>query len=71
MIIVIRKDLPERDGEAVLLRGDSSSPGRWVTNCKGGKYDVRAGGMMRILRALEVRGKWCFQAKHVAGVEIL
>ena len=30
---------------------------------------VRAGGLMRILGALEVRGKWCFQAKHVAGVD--
>ena len=58
MIIVIRKDLPERDGEAVLLRGDSSSPGRWVTNCKGGKYDVRAGGMMRIPSQTDEGGKY-------------
>lgn len=25
---------------------------------------------MRILRVYEVRNKWCFQAKYLAGVEI-
>ena len=69
VMIVIRKDLPGRAGEAVLLRGDNSSAVQWVTNCRGGKDDVRAGGLMRIIGALEVRGKWCFQAKHVAGVD--
>ena len=69
VIIVIRKDLPGRAGEAVLLRGDNSSTVQWVTNCRGGENDVRAGGLMRILGALEIRGKWCFQAKHVAGVD--
>ena len=68
MMIVIRKDLPGRDGEAVLMRGDNSSAVEWVTNCRGGNDNVRAGGLMRILGALEVRRKWCFQAKHVAGV---
>ena len=67
--IVIRKDLPDRAGEAVLMRGDNSSAVQWVTNCKGGNDDLRAGGLIRILGALEVRGKWCFQAKHVAGVD--
>ena len=69
VMIAIRKDRPGRAGEAVLLRGDKSSAVQWVTNCKGGKDNVRAGGLMRILGALEVRGKWCFQAKHVAGVD--
>ena len=69
VMIVIRKDLPGRAGEAVLMRGDNSSVVQWVTNCKGGKDDVRAGGLMRILGALEVRGNWCFQAKHVAGMD--
>ena len=66
---MIRKYLPGRDVEAVLMRGYDSSAVQWVSNCKGGKDDVRAGGLMRILGALDVRGKWCFQAKHVAGVD--
>ena len=41
-----------------------------MLNCKGGKDDVRVGGLMRSLGALEVKGKCCFQAKHVAGVDI-
>ena len=69
VMIVIRKDLPGWAGEAVLLREDNSSAVHWATNCRGGKNDVRAGGLMRILGALEVRGKWCFQAKHVVGVD--
>ena len=34
-----------------------------------GKDAVRAGGLMRILGTLKVGGNWCFQAKHVAGVD--
>ena len=34
-----------------------------------GKDDVRAGGLIKILGAVEVRGKWCFQAEHVVGVD--
>ena len=37
VMIVIRKDLPGRAGEAVLLRGDNSSAVQWVTNCRGRK----------------------------------
>ena len=69
VMIVIKKDQPGRDGEAVLMRGDNSSAVQWVLNYKGGKDDVRVGGMMRILRTLEVRGEWCFQAKNLAGVD--
>ena len=67
VMIVIRKDLPRRDGEAVLMRGDNSTAVQWVLKYKGSKDDVRAGDMMRILGALEVK-KWCFQARHVADV---
>ena len=69
VMIVIRKDRPGRVGEPVLMRGDSSSAVQWVKNCKGGKGEVRSGGMMRILGVLEQIGGWCFQAKHVRGVE--
>ena len=37
MMIVIRRDLPSRDGEAVLMRGDNSSSVQWVLNCKGSR----------------------------------
>ena len=56
VMIVIKKDRPGRAGEAVLLRGDNSSAVQWVRNCRGGKDDVRAGGLMRILSTLEVKG---------------
>ena len=51
------------------MKGDNSSVVQWVLNCKGRKDDVRAEGLMRTLGALEVKGKWCFQAKHVVGVD--
>ena len=40
---------------------------QWVLTWKGGKDEERTGGLMRILGALEVKGKWCFQIKYVAG----
>ena len=38
-------------------------------NCKEGKDDVRAWGMTRTLKALEVKMKCCFQPWHVVGVD--
>ena len=35
VIVVTRKELPEREGEAVLMRGDNTSAVRWVLNYKG------------------------------------
>lgn len=32
-----------------------------------GENGVNAGGMMRIVGALEVKGKWSFQVRHVVG----
>ena len=29
---------------------------------------VRVGALMRIMGALEAKGGWCFQARHVRGV---
>ena len=69
VMIVIKKDKPGRVGEPVLMRGDSSSAVQWVKNCKGGKGEVRSGGMMRFFGVLEQIGGWCFQVKHVRGVE--
>ena len=53
------------------MRGDNSSAVQWASKCKGGKDDVRARGLIRILGALEVKGNWVFQTKHVSGVYIL
>lgn len=39
------------------MKGDNSSVVNWVSNCKGGKDDVRAGDSMRVLGALEVKRK--------------
>ena len=69
VIIAIRKDLPRREGEAVMMRGDNSSTVQWMLNFEGGKNDARAGGLMRILDALELEGRWRSQAKYVAGVD--
>lgn len=57
-MIVLRKDVLRREGEAILTRGDNASAVQWVLNYKGGGYDVRARAVMRILGALE--GKRCF-----------
>ena len=57
VMIAIRQDLPSRDGEAMLMRGDNSSAVEWVLNCKWGIDDVRAEGQIRIPGALEVKGK--------------
>ena len=41
-----------------------------MITCKGGgKVEVRAGALMRILGALETKGGWCFQEKPVKGVD--
>ena len=69
VMIVIRKDRPGRVGEPALMRGDRSPAVQWVKNCKEGKGEVTSGGMMTILEVLEKIGGWCFQAKHVSGVE--
>ena len=37
VMIVIRNELPGREGEAVLMRGDNTSAVQWVLNCQGGK----------------------------------
>lgn len=69
VMITIRKGLPRREGEAMLMRGDNSSVAMWVSNHKGGTVDLRAGGLMRVLGALEIKGRWCSQVKHMAGVD--
>lgn len=65
-MLVTKEGLPRMEGEAVLIKGDNA----WaVVELQGGKNDLRAGDMMKIVGALEVKGKWCFREKHVAGVD--
>lgn len=40
-----------------------------MLNNKGDKDGVWAEGMIRMLGVTQVKGKWCLQAKHMAGVE--
>ena len=68
-MIVIKKDRPVKEGNSVLMRGDSSSAVQWVISCGRGKGEERSGRMMRIMGMLERIGRWSFQANHVRGVE--
>ena len=70
VMIVIRKHGPGTVGEAVLMRGDSSSAVQWVKNCKRGKWKVRSGGTMTVFGGVTAdRGVVLLQAKHVRGVD--
>lgn len=51
-MIVTRNELPELEGEVVLMRGGNAPPVQWVLNC------MRARGVMRILGVVEVGVKW-------------
>ena len=35
----------------------------------GGKKQERIGAWMRMMGALEARGRWCFQARHVREID--
>lgn len=59
VVIAIRKTLPKRESEGVLM-SDYSSAVHLVVNCKGGKNDVMARGMRRIYKVLGVKRRCCF-----------
>ena len=41
-----------------------------MINCEGGRREeVRPGALMKMMEALETQGGWCFQVKHVRGVD--
>ena len=61
-------DLPENEGDPILMRGDSVSAVSWINLC-GGSRDTRAGLVMRLLGRLELTSGWCLVAKHIPGVE--
>ena len=70
VMIDIRGERPARRGEAVLMRADNEAAVAWVKRCQGrGKKQVRVGALMRMMVALEARGEWCFQARHVQGID--
>ena len=67
---MMRGDRPEKKGATVLMRGDNLSAVQWVIDCtQGEREEARTGALMRMLGALETQGGWCFQAKHVRGVD--
>ena len=52
------------------MRADNEAAVAWVKRCQGrGKKQVRVGALMRMMVALEARGEWCFQARHVQGID--
>lgn len=68
VMIKLRGDGPEREGEAVLIRADNESTVTWIVRCKGGsKRMARVGALMRMMGALEAEGGFCFQARHIPG----
>jgi len=67
-LIVQERDLPENEGDPILMRGDSVSAVSWINRC-GGSRDTRAGLVMRLLGRLELTSGWCLVAKHIPGVE--
>ena len=70
VMIDMKGEIPRRRGEAVLMRADNEAAVTWVRRYRGGgKKQARAGALMRIMGALEAREWWCFQARHVRGVE--
>ena len=70
VLVEMTEDRPGRKGEAVMMRADNTRAVGWVRKCRGGKKDkARVGALMRWLGVLESKGEWCFQAKHVPGVE--
>ena len=56
-VIMIRKDRPAKEGESVLIRGDSSWAVQWVIILEGGKGEERSGGVMRVIGVLEWIGR--------------
>ena len=68
VMIDMKGERPRRRGEAVLMRADNEAAVTWVRRCRGGgKKQARLGALMRIIGALEAKGGWCFQARHVRG----
>ena len=68
VMIDMKGERPRRRGEAVLVRADNEAAVTWVRRCRGGgKKQARVGALMRIMGALETKGGWCFQARHVRG----
>ena len=71
VLVEMKEEGRDRKGEAVLMRADNDdSAVSWVKKCQGRKKDnARVGALMRWMGVLESKGDWCFQARHVPGVE--
>ena len=68
-MIDMKGERQRRSGGAVLMRANNEAAVTWVRGCRGGgKKQARVGALMRIMVALEAKGGWCFQARHVRGL---
>ena len=61
VMMVVKGDGPEREGESVMMKGDNMTVVYWV-------HQLHAGGFMRLMGGAEDRSGWCFQVKHLKGV---
>jgi len=59
---------PRFSRDTLLLRGDNSAAVTWINKCRGGK-EPRSGALMRVLGCLEMGSDWCFEARHVSGID--
>ena len=66
VMIVTKRDRPERVGEPVLMKRKSSPAAQWVENCKGGEGAMRSGGILGSWGVAADRGKF-FPGKTRAG----
>ena len=70
VIITMKRERPRRRGEAVLTRADNGAAVTWVRRRGGGgEKQARVGALMRIMGAMEAKGGWCLQARHVRVVD--
>jgi hypothetical protein len=59
---------PRLAGEGALFWADSKSVVGWFAHAGGGS-NPRHGVALRMLGAIEVAGRWSFNAEHIPGVE--
>lgn len=70
VMLKLRGDRPEKEGEAVLIRADNEATVTWIGQCKGGsKRMARVGALTRMMGALETEGGFYFQARHIRSGE--
>jgi len=67
-LVVQERELPENEGDPILMREGSVSAVCVVDYRRGGSCDTLAGLFIRLLGRLELTSGWCLVAKPVPGV---